>query len=139
MIRDAGALAELRIQLDSLGSPTVLMGDFPSAEALVAEVESVAAATGSHFPSHTALRLRAMQGLEADTSALIATVIDRAAAGGQEIGVAQARWAAATLYNGLARYEEAASASREAAMDTLEPWISAFVLPELVEAAARAG
>jgi len=50
-----------------------------------------------------------------------------------------AYWTAAVLYNGLARYEEAAAAARHAASDTLNPWMSMWALPELVEAAARAG
>src|SRR6266540_3320697 len=51
----------------------------------------------------------------------------------------QAHWAAAVLYNGLARYQEAASAARQATSNTFEPWISMWALPELVEAAARVG
>ena len=50
----------------------------------------------------------------------------------------QAHWAAAVLYNGLARYEEAAAAARQAS-STFEPWIAMWALPELVEAAARGG
>src|SRR5215472_2539922 len=46
-------------------------------------------------------------------------------------------WAAAVLYNGLARCEEAASAARHATSGTFEPWFSTWALPELVEAAAR--
>ena len=49
-----------------------------------------------------------------------------------------ALWAAAVLYNGVARYEEAASAARQAASDPLN-WWSMWVLPELVEAAVRGG
>jgi ATP/maltotriose-dependent transcriptional regulator MalT len=51
---------------------------------------------------------------------------------------AWAHWAAAVLYNGVARYEEAASEARQAASDPLN-WWSMWVLPELVEAAVRAG
>ena len=51
----------------------------------------------------------------------------------------QANWAAAVLYNGLARYEEAAAAARQATSNTFEPWISMWALPELVEAASRSG
>ena len=51
----------------------------------------------------------------------------------------QANWAAAVLYNGLARYEEAAAAARQATSNTFEPWISMWALPELVEAASRGG
>jgi ATP/maltotriose-dependent transcriptional regulator MalT len=43
------------------------------------------------------------------------------------------------LYNGLGRYDEAASAARQATSNTFEPWISVWALPELVEAAARTG
>ena len=49
-----------------------------------------------------------------------------------------ARWAAAVLYNGLARYEQAAAAA-QATSNTFEPWISMWALPELVEAAAHGG
>jgi ATP/maltotriose-dependent transcriptional regulator MalT len=41
--------------------------------------------------------------------------------------------------NSLARYEEAGSAARQAVAKTFDPWISMWALPELVEAAARAG
>jgi DNA-binding CsgD family transcriptional regulator len=51
----------------------------------------------------------------------------------------RAYWAAAVLYNGLARYEEAAAAARKATHDALNHWIPTWVLPELVEAAARTG
>jgi DNA-binding NarL/FixJ family response regulator len=50
-----------------------------------------------------------------------------------------AHLAAAELYNGLARYEKAASEARQAAASTFDPWNSLWALPELVEAAARAG
>jgi ATP/maltotriose-dependent transcriptional regulator MalT len=50
-----------------------------------------------------------------------------------------AQWAAAVLYNGLARYEEAAWSARQATSDTFEYWVSAWALPELVEAAMHAG
>ena len=50
-----------------------------------------------------------------------------------------AHWAAAVLYNGLARYEEAASAAREVTANAIDPWESMWALPELVEAAARVG
>jgi DNA-binding CsgD family transcriptional regulator len=53
--------------------------------------------------------------------------------------VTVAHWASAVLFNGLARFEKAASAAHEAASNTTEPWVSMWALPELVEAAARAG
>ena len=70
---------------------------------------------------------------------MIASAIEQAAAAGQGMAAIYAHWAAAILYNGLARYEEAASAARQATSDTLDPWMSMWALPELVEAAARVG
>jgi DNA-binding NarL/FixJ family response regulator len=55
------------------------------------------------------------------------------------MAAAWAHWTAAVLYNGLARYKEAASAARQASSNTLNPWMSMWPMPELVEAAARAG
>jgi DNA-binding CsgD family transcriptional regulator len=96
----------------------------------------VSAATGSHFAPLTAVRLRALQG-RPEASTATASVIEQA----QEQGMAApwAHLAAAQLHNGLARYEKAASAARRAAASTFDPWNSLWALPELVEAAARAG
>jgi ATP/maltotriose-dependent transcriptional regulator MalT len=99
----------------------------------------VAAATGSLVPPFALLRLRALQGQEAEAFPLIDAVIQQGTAGGQGIAVMVAYWAAAVLYNGLARYEEAASAAREVTANAIDPWESMWALPELVEAAARAG
>jgi DNA-binding CsgD family transcriptional regulator len=139
LLRDAGALAELPIQLPALAIARAWIGDFAGAAALAAESDIVAAATGSPIAPFGLLRLRALQGREAEASALIASAIDQAAAGGQGMATTQANWAAAVLYNGLARYEEAAAAARQATSNTFEPWISMWALPELVEAASRGG
>jgi ATP/maltotriose-dependent transcriptional regulator MalT len=139
LVRDAGALSELPIHLSALGLARAWMGDFASAESLIAESASVAAATGSRIAPYTLLRLRALQGREAEGSTLIATTIERATAEGQGLAATSAHWSAAVLYNGLAHYEAAASAARKAVSDTLDPWFSMWALPELVEAATRAG
>jgi DNA-binding CsgD family transcriptional regulator len=134
LVRDAGALAELPIHLAGLGMARVWAGDFAGAAALVAEADSVAAATGGRFVPNALLWLRALQGREADAAA----AIEQAAAGGPGVAI-YAHWAAAVLYNGLARYEEAAEAARQATSNTFDYHVSSRALPELVEAAARAG
>jgi DNA-binding CsgD family transcriptional regulator len=53
--------------------------------------------------------------------------------------VTNAHWAASVLYNGLARYEEAAWAARQATSYPFELVDSMWALPELVEAAVRRG
>jgi DNA-binding CsgD family transcriptional regulator len=139
LVRDAGALAELPIHLGALAFDKAWRGDFAGAGLLVAESDSVAAATGSRMQPFAALRLRALQGREAEASALIETTIEQADAGRQGSLAKMAQWAATVLYNGLARYDEAVSAAREVTANAIDPWQSMWALPELVEAAARVG
>jgi DNA-binding CsgD family transcriptional regulator len=139
LVRDAGALGALPWHLTALGLVRMWMGDFAGAASLIAESDAVAAATGSKYAPYTTVRLRALQGREAEASAAIASAIEQSAAEGQGMAVPWAHLAAAELYNGLARYEKAASAARVAAASTFDPWNSLWALPELVEAAARAG
>ena len=136
LIRDVGALAQLPIHLSALALARVWIGDLAGAASLVAEIDSVVAATGSRFVPGAVLRLRALQGREAESAALIASVIERDAAGAMAI---YAHWAAAVLYNGLARYEEAVASARQATSSTCEVFVTGWALQELVEAAARAG
>jgi ATP/maltotriose-dependent transcriptional regulator MalT len=112
-------------------------GDFSGASSLIAELDSVAAATGIRFPPYTLLRLRALQGREGEASAAIAGAIERF--GGKGTTAARAHWAAAVLYNGLARYAEAAAAAQRAIAGALNHWMLMWVLPDLVEAAGRLG
>jgi ATP/maltotriose-dependent transcriptional regulator MalT len=50
-----------------------------------------------------------------------------------------AQWAAAVLYNGLARYDEAAAAARLVTANDIDFYPHMWALPELVEAATRVG
>jgi DNA-binding CsgD family transcriptional regulator len=138
LLRDAGALAALPSSLSNLAIATAWMGDFAGAASLISETDSVAEATGSRQAPYALLRLLALQGREAEATATIASAIELAAPGGQGMAAAWAHWAAAVLYNGLARYEAAASAARQATADPRN-WWSMWVLPELVEAAVREG
>jgi DNA-binding NarL/FixJ family response regulator len=94
---------------------------------------------GSQIHTFAALRLRALQGREAEASALIETTIRQTEARRQGEAAKMAHWAAAVLYNGLARYDEAVSAASRVIANAIDPWTSMWALPELVEAAARAG
>jgi hypothetical protein len=62
LLRDAGALAQLPVPLAVLGALTVWSGDFAGATSLMAEADSVAAATGSPMAPLAALSLLARQG-----------------------------------------------------------------------------
>jgi ATP/maltotriose-dependent transcriptional regulator MalT len=131
LVREAGQLAQLPIHLSVLAYARASIGDLPGAASLVAEVDNVTAATGSQIAPYALLKLRALQGREAEASEPIANAIEQ--------GFPYGYLAAAALYNGLARYEEAASAARQAAEASFDPWAPRWALPELVEAAARTG
>jgi DNA-binding CsgD family transcriptional regulator len=139
IVRDAAALAELPTHLSALAVDKTWIGDFAATRVLVAESDSVATATGSHRPPFAAVRLASLQGERAEASALIEATIEHAEANGQGTGAKFAHWSAAVLYNGLASYDLAVAAAREATANAIDPWQSMWALPELVEAAARAG
>jgi DNA-binding CsgD family transcriptional regulator len=137
LVRDTGAMAQLSLHLWQLALCHTWTGDLPGAASLAAESDSVAAATGSPIPPYTLLRLRALQGNETELSALLETTTELAAKGQ---GTSTSRqWAAAVLYNGIGRYEEAAAAAAAAAADTVTRRPAMWALPELVEAAVRRG
>ena len=139
IVRAAGALANLPVYLSSLALENAWSGDLAGARLLIAESDAVAAVTGSQPPAFAALRLLSLEGDLAAASALIGATIERASAQGQGLAVREAQWAAAVLYNSLARYDEAAAAAREVTADDMDPYPQMWALPELVEAAARMG
>ena len=138
IVRDAGAFAELPLHILSFGIARMWIGDLAGVAAVMAETESIEAATGRHS-GYLLPVLRALQGREAEASALIASVVEQAASPGREGEATPGHWAAAVLYNGLARYDEAKSAARKATRSRFDPWIPKWALAELVEAAARGG
>ncbi len=111
IVRGAGALAELPQYLSALALDKVWNGDLTGARLLIAESDIVAEVTGSQLPPFAALRLLSMEGREADALELIAATIKQGTARGQGLAVRVAQWAAAVLYNGLARYDEAVGGS----------------------------
>jgi DNA-binding CsgD family transcriptional regulator len=139
LFREVGALGQLPISLAALGNVAIWSGDLVGAASIAAEGESVAAAIGSRFPPTIALRLLAIQGRERDATALIAGTLDAASDGGKGLAAMNAYWAAAVLNNGLGRYDQALASADGATAGTFEPFVSMWALPELVEAALRAG
>jgi ATP/maltotriose-dependent transcriptional regulator MalT len=112
-------------------------GDLAGAALLIAEADAVAAATGSQLPPMAAMRLEALRGREAEAVPVITATIEAATSRGAGLAVRIAQWSASVLYNGLSRYEEAASAAREVTAEDVDPYPQMWALSELVEAAAR--
>jgi len=139
IFREVGALGQLPMALAALGNVALWSGDFAGASSIAAEATSVATAIGSNFPRTIEVRLLGLQGSERDAAALIAEARADAARHGQGMAATSADWAAAILQNGLGLYDQALAAAGRATSATVEPFISTWALPELVEAAARAG
>jgi DNA-binding CsgD family transcriptional regulator len=139
LARDAGALARLPIDLTASAVLVAWWGDLASAGAAIAEADAVTEATKTRIAPYGAMLLAGFRGREADASALIEAASNDAIAGGQGIGVQYARWVAAILFNGLGRYEEALAAAEQASGDAPELFLSAWALPELIEASVRSG
>jgi DNA-binding CsgD family transcriptional regulator len=134
LARDVGALDRLPIHLSTLSVPMALSGDLVGATSLAAEIDSVTAAIGRRPLRSVASLIVALGGSEEATEAAD-KVQARARAKGP--GSALAHWPAAIHYNGLARFEDALSAAKDATMTPTYVWPSMLSLPELVEAGAR--
>jgi DNA-binding CsgD family transcriptional regulator len=139
LVRNAGALDHLPLDLESASLLAGWSGDFAGAAALMAETDAICEVTGSRIPPYAALLLASLRGREAEAVPRIDATINAAKAAGQGSVVATARWVTAMLYNGLGRYDAAREAARLAADDPAGIYVSLWALPELVEATARSG
>jgi ATP/maltotriose-dependent transcriptional regulator MalT len=138
LARDVGALDQLPILLNMMAMDAVWSGDFAAAASLIMEADAVCEATGSHLAPFAAMMLASFRGREAEAAPLIQSAIEAGAAAGQGVAVTYAHWVAATLYNGLGRYQEALAAARQAS-EHKHPYVSTWTLPELIPAAVHAG
>ena len=138
-VREAGLLVHLPLLLQSMALLTGWRGDLSAAASLVAEADAIMAATGSGFARYGAQSLASLGGREAEARQLIEAEITAARAAGQGMGVQWSQWVSAVLYNGLGRYEMALAEAQQAVEQAPELYISAWALPELIEAASRTG
>jgi len=138
MVREAGLLVHLPNYLHSWGGNLAWRGEFSAAASLISEADVVAEATGTRFARYAAVVLAGLQGKEAEASAVIDVEVRNATAAGQGLLIQVCQWVSGTLYNGLGRYEKALQETQRA-NEAAAPVISAWALPELIEAAARTG
>jgi DNA-binding CsgD family transcriptional regulator len=134
--RSTGALAVLPTALNYRAGVHLLAGEFTEAGALVGEAYAVSVATGSADLIYADLALSAWRGDERG----FAEIVDRRsrAANGEGRTQMAIEYATAVLGNGLADYQRALDAARDAEKHD-ELGFNAFVSPELVESAARLG
>jgi hypothetical protein len=114
-------------------------GELDQAASLVDEVDSVGEALGNRLPPYGALALAAWQGRESEASSMIDGARTRLVPRGEGMGLTLVDHAAAVLYIGLGRYEDACEAAQHGASHPQELAFSTWSLVQLVEAAARSG
>ena len=139
LCREVGALSLLPIALTALVHVHLFAGELVTAAAVSEELRTVAEATRSELAPYARLGVAAWQGAEAKTVALIQATTEEAVPRGEGLGLSAAQWAAAVLYNGLARYEDALAAAEKASKPPEAMGYAHWTLVELVEAAARTG
>lgn len=138
--RGNGALAVLPSALLLRLSNRVFAGDLRGADSLAVEANAIGEATGSGFFAHYgALVVEPFKGRESTTRQAIETLThDRLLQDEGKVTTAT-QWAAAVLYNGLGRYEEAFASAERGCENPQELGLSLQSRVELVEAAARLG
>jgi len=129
--RERGALTVLPFALNYSAAHQIFAGKFDLAEQLVNEADHITTATGN-------VPIAAWRGDRDKTYRLRAAVIADATARGESFAVEAAELAAATLHIGNGEYADAVTAAQRA-YDPDGLGFNTWVLPELIEAAARNG
>jgi DNA-binding CsgD family transcriptional regulator len=138
LARRTGALNDLPLALNQRVYMHLLAGELTAAASLVDEIEAATDAIGGTLAPYGKVGLAALRGREVEAVDLIGRTRTEVTRRGEGIGVSVVDWAEAVLYNGLARYEDARSAAlRVVDHQDLNP--STWVMPEVIEAAVRAG
>ena len=135
--RDAGALAALPTALGYRARVHIMAGEFALATTLIEEADSITSATGQASVKYHTLLLAAWRGNAADALGLIEAAAADGAARGEGRALGLTGYAAAVLYNGLGRYEEAFVSARQAC-EYEDIGFYSWCLFELVDAAVHA-
>jgi DNA-binding CsgD family transcriptional regulator len=139
MARDAGALAVLPSALTQLIEIHLRAGELAEADALLRELNATADPASSEPLLHAAMLTAAYRGRDEEARRLIEQARTRMSPQSRGIGAVVVEFADLILNNGLGRYDEALRCGRRV-IEAVDPIARApWVLPELVEAAARAG
>jgi DNA-binding CsgD family transcriptional regulator len=139
LARDAGALTVLPLALNLRAGIHIFAGEFAAAETLSEEADAVSDAIANPSIRHARVFLAAWRGQQTETAALTAASDRDATARGEGRTIGVGKYATAVLYNGLAQYEEALTAARQATDYPQDLAFFGWGLVELVEAAARCG
>jgi DNA-binding CsgD family transcriptional regulator len=136
--REDGILVALPVTLNYLAAIRIHGGDLEGAGFVLDECEAISTSTTRSLVEPMRLLLVAYRGDEGEAARLGASLERLAADRGEGLMLSLCDYARAILHNSLGQYEAALEAAQRAvAPDDLSA--SSWVLPELVEAAARSG
>jgi DNA-binding NarL/FixJ family response regulator len=136
--RDRGGLTILPFALNYSAAHQLFLGEFGVTEQLVQEAGAITAATQNVPLADFSVLLAAWRGDRERTAVLRAAMIEAGTARGEGFAVEVAEWAMAVLHNSLGEFPTAAAAA-ERAYEEDGLGFGVWVLPELIEAAARSG
>jgi DNA-binding CsgD family transcriptional regulator/tetratricopeptide (TPR) repeat protein len=138
LVRETGAFGDLPIALSHRGQMHVFAGELAWAASLDEAIHEATELTGSNLAPYHGAGLVAMRGREVEVRSFIDTTRVEVTERGEGAGLSFLDWAESVLYNGLGRYAEAMAAALRV-VDRLELAPVNWALPELIEAAVRAG
>jgi DNA-binding CsgD family transcriptional regulator len=137
--RAAGHAAMLPSALTDRAATLLLTGALGGVASLAAEESAAIEAAGGRVVPYSELGLAAFTGRDTQARYLILAGSQDAHRRGDGAGVCFINWAAAVLYNGLGRYEDAYAAAADTANDQPAQRYRNWTLAELIEAAVRTG
>ena len=136
--REAGALSVLPVTLTYLAAVRIHQGELNEAATLLDEADAITAATGSPRMLVSRVSLAACRSDDGEFLTLHTELELEAMARADDASRSAGSWAQSVFHNARGQYEEALAAAQEASeMDDLG--VSAWAMPELVEAAVRCG
>jgi len=138
LVRETGAFGELPIALGHRCQLHVFAGELRLATSLHDAIQEATELTGNPLAPYHAAGLVAMRNSEADARRFIDAARAEMTERGEGAGLWFMDWAESMLYNGLGRYPEALAAARRV-VDNTELTPVGWTMPELIEAAVRAG
>ncbi len=138
LARATGTLSLLPYALDYLAGYHVHAGELSAAAGLLSEAEGLAPGMRAETLPYIPLLLAAWQGEATTVATLVRTMTTDAQVRGEGCAITYAGYAAAVLHNGLGEYQLALDCAQQACSGD-EIATSSWALPELVEAASRAG
>ncbi|TDO58946.1 regulatory LuxR family protein [Kribbella sp. VKM Ac-2571] len=136
--REVGDLNQLPLVLHHRVMLALYAGELSTASALLAESRTIREATGAALASYGEISLAAWRG-RPEAASLIAATLEDSSGRGEGGAITFAHMTNALLRNGLAQYPVALQAALEATAYPVELGPANWALPELIEAAARAG